>query len=87
MVTVLLSVVCIVILYCTGRFINQNPKLKPKMFMPVPIELIVVSTIIAFLMILFMVILYMLTLYTGPKIIKLKLETRLKSHLVAISAN
>ncbi|KAL4226525.1 hypothetical protein ACF0H5_014510 [Mactra antiquata] len=41
-VTLLLSVVCVVILYCTGRFINQNPKLKPKMFMPVPIELIMV---------------------------------------------
>ncbi|XP_060593514.1 prestin-like isoform X2 [Ruditapes philippinarum] len=41
-VTLLLSVVCIAVLYCTGRFINQNPKLKPKMFMPVPIELIVV---------------------------------------------
>lgn len=50
MVTVLLSVVCIVILYCTGRFINQNPKLKPKMFMPVPIELIVVvlGTVISY---------------------------------------
>ena len=42
-VTILLAVACITSLYCTSRFINQNPKLKPKMFMPVPIELIVVS--------------------------------------------
>jgi len=42
-VTVIMSAICIAILYCVSNFINQNPKLKPKMFMPVPIELIVVS--------------------------------------------
>ncbi|XP_045166234.2 prestin-like isoform X2 [Mercenaria mercenaria] len=49
-VTLLLSVVCVAVLYCTSRFINQNPKLKPKMFMPVPIELIVVvlGTVISY---------------------------------------
>ncbi|XP_053378188.1 prestin-like isoform X4 [Mercenaria mercenaria] len=49
-VTILLSIVCITILYCTSRFINQNPKLKPRMFMPVPIELIVVvlGTVISY---------------------------------------
>nr|BBA68353.1 putative prestin [Phreagena okutanii] len=49
-VTILLSVACITVLYCTSRFINQNPKLKPKMFMPVPIELIVVvlGTVISY---------------------------------------
>ncbi|XP_045165189.2 sulfate transporter-like [Mercenaria mercenaria] len=49
-VTILLAVACIASLYCTSRFINQNPKLKPKMFMPVPIELIVVvlATVISY---------------------------------------
>lgn len=40
--TLMGSFVCIAMLYGVSRFINQNPKLKPKMFMPVPIELIVV---------------------------------------------
>ncbi|XP_052780463.1 prestin-like isoform X2 [Mya arenaria] len=49
-VTVIISVICIAILYSVSRFINQNPKLKPKMFMPVPIELIVVvlGTVISY---------------------------------------
>ncbi|XP_060593517.1 prestin-like [Ruditapes philippinarum] len=41
-VTVLLSVSSITVLYCVSKFINRNPKLQPKMFMPVPVELIVV---------------------------------------------
>ncbi|XP_052284295.1 prestin-like isoform X2 [Dreissena polymorpha] len=49
-VTVLMSLVCIAILYSVSTYINQNPKLKAKMFMPVPIELIVVvlATVISY---------------------------------------
>ena len=45
-ITVIIAVICMVILYCVSRFINQNPKLKAKMFMPVPTELIVVSILL-----------------------------------------
>lgn len=50
-ITLITAILCMVILYCVSRFINQNPKLKPKMFMPVPIELIVVvlGTLISYL--------------------------------------
>lgn len=50
-ITLITSILCIALLYSVGRFINQNPRLKPKMFMPVPIELIVVvlGTLISYL--------------------------------------
>ncbi|XP_069142330.1 prestin-like isoform X1 [Argopecten irradians] len=50
-VTIGVSIVCLVILYCVKEFINNNPKIKPKLKMPVPIELIVVilGTVISLL--------------------------------------
>ncbi|XP_033744997.1 LOW QUALITY PROTEIN: prestin-like [Pecten maximus] len=50
-VTIGTSLVCLVILYCVKEFINNNPKIKPKLKMPVPIELIVVilGTVISLL--------------------------------------
>ncbi|XP_021349060.1 prestin-like isoform X2 [Mizuhopecten yessoensis] len=50
-VTIGTSVVCLVILYCVKEFINNNPKIKPKLKMPVPIELIMVilGTVISLL--------------------------------------
>ncbi|KAK3581235.1 hypothetical protein CHS0354_032954 [Potamilus streckersoni] len=49
-VTLIASVVCMFILYMVSTYINANPKLKPKMKMPVPIELIVVllGTVISY---------------------------------------
>ncbi|KAK6995100.1 solute carrier family 26 member 6 [Biomphalaria glabrata] len=41
-VTLIASIVCIIILVIVKEYINTHPKIKPKMLMPVPIELIVV---------------------------------------------
>ncbi|KAL5013174.1 hypothetical protein ScPMuIL_007444 [Solemya velum] len=51
-ITLIASVVGIIVLYCTKEYINNNPKLKPRMIMPVPIELIVVvlGTLSSFLL-------------------------------------
>ncbi|KAK7488601.1 hypothetical protein BaRGS_00020218, partial [Batillaria attramentaria] len=49
-VTLIASLVCIVLLVCVKEYINNNPKIKPKLKMPVPIELIVVvlGTVISY---------------------------------------
>lgn len=41
-VTLIASLVCIVLLVVIKEYINDNPKIKPRLKMPVPIELIVV---------------------------------------------
>ncbi|XP_012935752.1 prestin isoform X2 [Aplysia californica] len=41
-VTFIASLVCMVLLFVTKEYINNNPKIKPKLKMPVPVELIVV---------------------------------------------
>lgn len=43
-VTLIASVVCMVMIYVVKEYINNNPKIKPRLKMPVPIELIAVST-------------------------------------------
>lgn len=49
-VTLIASVVCMVMIYVVKEYINNNPKIKPKLKMPVPIELIavVLGTVIAY---------------------------------------
>ena len=42
-ITLIASVVCMVFLYTIKTYVNQNPKIKPKLKMPVPVELIAVS--------------------------------------------
>lgn len=42
-VTLIASVICMVFLYTIKTYINQNPKIKPRLKMPVPVELIAVS--------------------------------------------
>lgn len=42
-VTLIASVVTITFLIVVKTYINDNPKIKPKLKMPVPVELIVVS--------------------------------------------
>ncbi|XP_076448309.1 prestin-like [Babylonia areolata] len=41
-VTLIASLVCIVVLVLVKEYINNNPKVKPKLKMPVPVELLVV---------------------------------------------
>ncbi|KAK3102941.1 hypothetical protein FSP39_015122 [Pinctada imbricata] len=49
-ITLITSVLCIAFVYCIKEFINNNPKIKPKLKMPVPVELIavVLGTVISF---------------------------------------
>lgn len=49
-VTLIASVVCMVMIYVVKEYINNNPKIKPRLKMPVPIELIavVLGTVIAY---------------------------------------
>ncbi|XP_055881917.1 prestin-like isoform X4 [Biomphalaria glabrata] len=49
-VTLIASIVCMFILVIIKEYINANPKIKPKLFMPIPVELIVVvlGTIISY---------------------------------------
>ncbi|BFZ08352.1 hypothetical protein BsWGS_11390 [Bradybaena similaris] len=49
-ITFITSIVCMAVLWIVKEFINNNPKIKPKMKMPVPVELIVVvlGTVISF---------------------------------------
>ena len=42
-VTLIASVICMAMIYVVKEYINNNPKIKPKLKMPVPIELIAVS--------------------------------------------
>ena len=42
-VTLIASVICMVFLYTIKTYVNQNPKIKPRLKMPVPVELIAVS--------------------------------------------
>ena len=50
-VTLIASVVCMAFLYTIKTYVNQNPKIKPKLKMPVPVELIavVLGTLISYL--------------------------------------
>lgn len=41
-VTLIVSVLCMIFLYVIKTYVNANPKLKGKLIMPVPVELIVV---------------------------------------------
>ncbi len=45
-VTLIASIICILMLSLVKECINNNPKVKPKLKMPVPIELIVVSNMV-----------------------------------------
>ncbi|XP_063444496.1 prestin-like isoform X1 [Mytilus trossulus] len=49
-VTLIASVICMVFLYTIKTYINQNPKIKPRLKMPVPVELIavVLGTLISY---------------------------------------
>ncbi|XP_070193261.1 prestin-like isoform X3 [Littorina saxatilis] len=49
-VTLIASIVCILLLVFVKEYINNNPKIKPRLIMPVPIELIVVvlGTVISY---------------------------------------
>ncbi|CAG5136585.1 unnamed protein product, partial [Candidula unifasciata] len=49
-ITFIASIVCMVILVIVKEFINNNPKIKPKLKMPVPVDLIVVvlGTVISY---------------------------------------
>nr|XP_022302509.1 solute carrier family 26 member 6-like isoform X1 [Crassostrea virginica] len=49
-VTLIASVICMAMIYVVKEYINNNPKIKPKLKMPVPIELIavVLGTVIAY---------------------------------------
>lgn len=49
-VTLIASLVCIVVLVVVKEYINNNPKIKPKLKMPVPVELVVVvlGTVISY---------------------------------------